>query len=327
MDAQPEPLLKYAEELLHSYSRLIVYSGDILSSLPEPREGLGVANIKPKKDESTAFLREWQHLESVFDEYLIRLNDIRTRAHEELEAARIKCLAGEDIDLTLPEAVVKLSARLEKYKRQYDTLQSIISGSSTMNGLEAAEQKGLQEKLPSPNGKMEMDTSKDLNEEPLPGGSALPISAVEANSLAVETIKKEVASDIEVDTPPAVVGTVSVVAVAASNLNSGTPDLNRVSIIDIDDSMNDDAFTPMSAQSTNDNPINTQEIADAMEVANSATSDDEPIDVDEEFEGTEDNNGESQTIDLDSNSDDAHVEVDDEDDDDVDDEDMEDIFQ
>ncbi|KAJ2895107.1 hypothetical protein GGI21_005197, partial [Coemansia aciculifera] len=117
---QAEPLLKYAEELLHSYSRLIVYSGDILRSLPEPREGLSVANIKPKKDESTAFQREWQHLESVFDEYLVRLNDIRTRAHEELEAARVQCLVGESIDLTLPEAAVKLSARLARYKRQYD---------------------------------------------------------------------------------------------------------------------------------------------------------------------------------------------------------------
>ncbi|KAJ2031210.1 hypothetical protein GGI03_002631 [Coemansia sp. RSA 2337] len=130
MEQQAEPLLKYAEELLHSYSRLIVYSGDILRSLPEPREGLSVANIKPKKDESTAFQREWQHLESVFDEYLIRLNDIRTRAHEELEAARVKCLVGENIDLTLPEAAVKLGARLAKYKRQYDFLQQVVSGGS-----------------------------------------------------------------------------------------------------------------------------------------------------------------------------------------------------
>ncbi|KAJ2751631.1 hypothetical protein GGI19_004356 [Coemansia pectinata] len=130
MEQQAEPLLKYAEELLHSYSRLIVYSGDILRSLPEPREGLSVANIKPKKDESTAFQREWQHLESVFDEYLIRLNDIRTRAHEELEAARVKCLVGENIDLTLPEAAVKLGVRLAKYKRQYDFLQQVVSGGS-----------------------------------------------------------------------------------------------------------------------------------------------------------------------------------------------------
>ncbi|KAJ2023240.1 hypothetical protein IWW57_004195, partial [Coemansia sp. S610] len=130
MEQQAEPLLKYAEELLHSYSRLIVYSGDILRSLPEPREGLSVANIKPKKDESAAFQREWQHLESVFDEYLIRLSDIRTRAHEELEAARVKCLVGENIDLTLPEAAVKLGTRLAKYKRQYDFLQQVVSGGS-----------------------------------------------------------------------------------------------------------------------------------------------------------------------------------------------------
>ncbi|KAJ2847336.1 hypothetical protein IWW36_003904 [Coemansia brasiliensis] len=130
MEAQPKPLLNYAKELLQSYSRLIVYSGDILRSLPEPREGLSLANFKTKKDESTAFLREWQHLESVLDEYLIRLNDIRTRAHEELDAARIRCLAGDDIDLTLPEAVYKLNLRLTKYKQQYDALQTIVNGGS-----------------------------------------------------------------------------------------------------------------------------------------------------------------------------------------------------
>ncbi|KAJ1865178.1 hypothetical protein LPJ78_002873 [Coemansia sp. RSA 989] len=130
MEAQPKPLLNYAQELLQSYSRLIVYSGDILRSLPEPREGLSLANFKTKKDENTSFLREWQHLESVLDEYLIRLNDIRTRAHEELDAARIRCLAGEDIDLTLPEAVYKLNLRLTKYKQQYDALQSIVNGGS-----------------------------------------------------------------------------------------------------------------------------------------------------------------------------------------------------
>lgn len=130
MNVQPKSLLKYAEELLQSYSRLIVYSGDILRSLPEPREGLSVANIKPKKDESTAFMREWQHLEAVFDEYLIRLNDIRARAHEELEAARVRCLAGEDMDLTLPEAAIKLNVRLEQYKRQYDALQHVLKGGS-----------------------------------------------------------------------------------------------------------------------------------------------------------------------------------------------------
>ncbi|KAJ2456200.1 hypothetical protein EV183_000127 [Coemansia sp. RSA 2336] len=130
MEAQPKPLLNYAQELLQSYSRLIVYSGDILRSLPEPREGLSLANFKTKKDENTSFLREWQHLESVLDEYLIRLNDIRTRAHEELDAARVRRLAGEDIDLTLPEAVYKLNLRLTKYKQQYDALQNIVNGGS-----------------------------------------------------------------------------------------------------------------------------------------------------------------------------------------------------
>ncbi|KAJ2562254.1 hypothetical protein GGH12_003375 [Coemansia sp. RSA 1822] len=128
MDVQPKPLLNYAKELQQSYSRLIVYSGDILRALPEPREGLSAANFKTKKDESTAFLREWQHLESVLDEYLVRLNDIRTRAHEELDAARVRCLAGANIDLTLPEAVVKLTSRLTKYKQQYDVLQKVKSG-------------------------------------------------------------------------------------------------------------------------------------------------------------------------------------------------------
>ncbi|KAJ2815923.1 hypothetical protein IWW50_006671 [Coemansia erecta] len=138
MEVQPKPLLKYAEELQQSYSRLIVYSGDILRALPEPREGLSAANFKTKKDESTAFLREWQHLESILDEYLIRLNDIRTRAHEELDAARVRCLAGADIDLTLPEAAVMLTSRLTKYKRQYDTLQKVIGGCSLEEIAEAS---------------------------------------------------------------------------------------------------------------------------------------------------------------------------------------------
>ncbi|KAJ1731150.1 hypothetical protein LPJ72_004093 [Coemansia sp. Benny D160-2] len=139
MEVQLEPLLKYAEELLQSYSRIIVYSGDILQSLPEPREGLSTANIKPKKEESIAFLREWKHLESVFDEFLIRLNDIRTRAHEELEAARVKCLVGEDIDMTLPEAVFKLEMRLTKYKRQYAGLLRVVDGGSVGDIEEPAE--------------------------------------------------------------------------------------------------------------------------------------------------------------------------------------------
>ncbi|KAJ2854238.1 hypothetical protein GGI22_004563 [Coemansia erecta] len=139
MEVQLEPLLKYAEELMQSYSRIIVYSGDILQSLPEPREGLSTANIKPKKEESIAFLREWKHLESVFDEFLIRLNDIRTRAHEELEAARVKCLVGEDIDLMLPEAVFKLKVRLIQYKRQYAGLLKVLGGGLVDDIIEPAE--------------------------------------------------------------------------------------------------------------------------------------------------------------------------------------------
>ncbi|PIA19638.1 hypothetical protein COEREDRAFT_78952 [Coemansia reversa NRRL 1564] len=128
MEANSKPLLKYAEELYRSYSRLIVYSGDILLALPEPRECLSVANIKTKKDESLMFQREWQHLEAILDEYFIRLNDIRTRAHEELDAARVCCLVGEQIDLTLPEATFKLNTRWTKYKQQYDALQKVIDG-------------------------------------------------------------------------------------------------------------------------------------------------------------------------------------------------------
>ncbi|KAJ2805533.1 hypothetical protein H4R21_001222 [Coemansia helicoidea] len=128
--AAPKPLLRYAEELQRSYSRLIVHSGDILRALPEPRGGLTAANIKSKKDESSLFRREWQHLESVLDEYLIRLNAIRTRAHEELDAARVRCLVGEDIDLTLPEAAAKLRSRLARYQRQYGALQQVLAGAS-----------------------------------------------------------------------------------------------------------------------------------------------------------------------------------------------------
>ncbi|KAJ1942277.1 hypothetical protein FBU59_003245, partial [Linderina macrospora] len=146
MSSNSVPLLTYAAELLQSYSRLIVYSGDILRSLPEPREGLSAANIKPKKDESTAFLREWQHLEGVFDEYIIRLNNIRTRALEELEAARVRCLVGEDMDLTLPESVSKLTDRLEAFKKQYDILQGITDGGSA--GDAAAEGAGKADEEP-----------------------------------------------------------------------------------------------------------------------------------------------------------------------------------
>ncbi|KAJ2162002.1 hypothetical protein GGF46_000994 [Coemansia sp. RSA 552] len=171
----PKPLLKYAEELLQSYSRLIVHSGDILRALPEPHSGelggeggLSVANIKTKKDESTAFLREWQHLESILDEYLIRLNDTRSRAHEELDAAKVRCLAGENIDLTLPEAAVKLGARLSKYKRQYDALQAVVGGGSVADvddvvepPVSAAEEGTVGEQTQG----MEVDTPLDQNEK------------------------------------------------------------------------------------------------------------------------------------------------------------------
>ncbi|KAJ2788487.1 hypothetical protein H4R20_007370 [Coemansia guatemalensis] len=139
MEANSKPLLKYAEELYRSYSRLIVYSGDILRALPEPREGLSVANIKTKKDESVLFQREWQHLEAILDEYLIRLNDIRTRAHEELDAARVRCLVGEEIDLTLPETAFKLNTRWTRYKRQYDALQKVLDGCAVEDLPELAE--------------------------------------------------------------------------------------------------------------------------------------------------------------------------------------------
>ncbi|KAJ2077398.1 hypothetical protein H4R24_005166 [Coemansia sp. RSA 988] len=139
METNSKPLRKYAEELYRSYSRLIVYSGDILRALPEPHEGLSVANIKTKKDESILFQREWQHLEAILDEYLIRLNDIRTRAHEELDAARVRCLIGEVIDLTLPEATFKLNGRWTRYKRQYDALQKVIDGCAVEDLPELAE--------------------------------------------------------------------------------------------------------------------------------------------------------------------------------------------
>ncbi|KAJ2727038.1 hypothetical protein GGI07_000155 [Coemansia sp. Benny D115] len=316
MEAQPKPLLKYAEELQRSYSRLIVYSGDILRSLPEPREGLSVANIKPKKDESTAFLREWQHLESVFDEYLIRLNDIRTRAHEELEAARIKCLAGQEIDLTLPEAVVILSARLAKYKQQYDTLQKIISGESVAEELEERkddddEAKGSE---PTPAKHMEVDGSTPDNNgiANFTGAEELGVAATHARE------------DILVDTPPTWLpdSTYSQDAHDENILNVDTPD---------NLAMDESTQTPMSVQNTYDAvEIDEEDDEDfddvaidnteVMEVATSATPDAEVIDVDDmqfadqDNNNNNDSNGIAEAIEPDSVSD-------------VDDEDMEDIFQ
>ncbi|KAI7834136.1 hypothetical protein BX661DRAFT_195896 [Kickxella alabastrina] len=312
MDARPEPLLKYAEELLQSYSRLIVHSGDILRSLPEPREGLSVANIKPKKDESTAFLREWQHLESVFDEYLIRLNDVRARAHEELEAARIKCLAGEDIDLTLPEAQVRLGVRLEKYKRQYDTLQQIISGVPITEELN--ESSGEQ-----PFGNMEVDASDIGN------------AAVEAR-IEDTTLEAQTSYDIVADTPP----TLSLTSHMQSTHQDNSLDVDAQDAVSlIDSNMDDDVNTPMSVQDAyeiaetdgNDDDIDNIDAAYDMDTSASAptteaapivagmaadTLDAETIDLDAEFGS--DYNEYSQAIELDSGSE-------------VDDEDMEDIFQ
>ncbi|KAJ2140379.1 hypothetical protein IW136_002613 [Coemansia sp. RSA 678] len=180
MDVQPKPLLNYAKELQQSYLRLIVYSGDILRALPEPREGLSAANFKPKKDESTAFLREWQHLESVLDEYLIRLNDIRTRAHEELDAARVRCLAGANIDLTLPEAVVKLTSRLSKYKRQYEVLQNVKNGES----VDIAETAGMD------------DESKTAEDVPRRAPSPPSDHSLAANVMAEGADKQTADSDL-----------------------------------------------------------------------------------------------------------------------------------
>ncbi|KAJ1718968.1 hypothetical protein LPJ53_006177 [Coemansia erecta] len=298
MESQPEPLLKYAEELLQSFSRLIVYSGDILRSLPEPREGLGVANIKPKKDESTAFLREWQHLESVFDEYLIRLNDIRKRAHEELEAARIRCLAGEDVDLTLPESVVKLGARLEKYKRQYDTLQRIISG--TVDAGELEESAGG---LSPPK-----DTAMDISLTPAAVRDDGLGSQMPSSSLTVgrdESLAGHSDSHIEVDTPAAAAAATTTVASTQQTIANGT---------DMDDAVS--ISTPMSVQSTRGPTGSHSNAIDIMDISTPAVADNDTIDVDDTADYDEDINPDNQAIELDSNSD-----VD------VDDEDMEDIFQ
>ncbi|KAJ2487540.1 hypothetical protein IWW37_005190 [Coemansia sp. RSA 2050] len=306
MEQQAEPLLKYAEELLHSYSRLIVYSGDILRSLPEPREGLSVANIKPKKDESTAFQREWQHLESVFDEYLIRLNDIRTRAHEELEAARVKCLVGENIDLTLPEAAVKLGTRLEKYKRHYDFLQQVVSGGPVEGFKES------QPEFPDQGdrngtdvvaiGEMDVDladgAAEDLGlvpetDEPLPGGSPADMSNDGTPSMvAIDDGNGEesaAADEQVVDASQAANGVMS------SNVN-----------------------TPMSVQSAEPGlPVSVDVAEDEigeMEVTSAASPNGDTIDVDAEPDpDTAAFDGEAIELDSGSNLDD--------------DEDMEDIFQ
>ncbi|KAJ1848577.1 hypothetical protein LPJ73_003932 [Coemansia sp. RSA 2703] len=298
MESQPEPLLKYAEELLQSFSRLIVYSGDILRSLPEPRQGLGVANIKPKKEESTAFLREWQHLESVFDEYLIRLNDIRKRAHEELEAARIRCLAGEDVDLTLPESVVKLGARLEKYKRQYDMLQRIISGTVDVEELEESAHA-----LSPPR-----DSAMEVSLTPAPardGAGADHTLHSQAPSSSLTVDNEESSADhgdsrIDVDTP-------------AANSTSPTQQ-TATDAADMDDAVS--MSTPMSVQSTPAPAGASVNAIDPMDISTPTVPDNDTIDVDATADLDEDINADNQAIELDSNSD-----VD------VDDEDMEDIFQ
>ncbi|KAJ2384607.1 hypothetical protein H4S02_004736 [Coemansia sp. RSA 2611] len=292
MEQQAEPLLKYAEELLHSYSRLIVYSGDILRSLPEPREGLSVANIKPKKDESAAFQREWQHLESVFDEYLIRLSDIRTRAHEELEAARVKCLVGENIDLTLPEAAVKLGTRLAKYKRQYDFLQQVVSGGSVEDFKESqpeiSDQGDGNAAAAVAAGEMDVDLVDRAAEgqefvpetdELPPGGSPADMSNEEDPAVGEQVADASQTANV----------------VMSSNVN-----------------------TPMSVQSVEPGPPVSVDIAEdeigEMEVTSAASPNDDTIDVDAEPDlDTTAFDGEAIELDSGSNLDD--------------DEDMEDIFQ
>ncbi|KAJ2685350.1 hypothetical protein IWW39_004317 [Coemansia spiralis] len=305
MEQQAEPLLKYAEELLHSYSRLIVYSGDILRSLPEPREGLSVANIKPKKDESAAFQREWQHLESVFDEYLIRLSDIRTRAHEELEAARVKCLVGENIDLTLPEAAVKLGTRLAKYKRQYDFLQQVVSGGSVEDFKESqpeiSDQGDGNAAAAVAAGEMDVDLVDRAAEgqefvpetdELPPGGSPADMSNDDTSSIVVVDDSNE--EDPAVDEQVADASQTANV-VMSSNVN-----------------------TPMSVQSVEPGLPVSVDIAEdeigEMEVASAASPNDDTIDVDAEPDpDTTAFDGEAIELDSGSNLDD--------------DEDMEDIFQ
>ncbi|KAJ2812691.1 hypothetical protein H4S07_001224 [Coemansia furcata] len=289
MEQPAEPLLKYAEELLHSYSRLIVYSGDILRSLPEPREGLSVANIKPKKDESTAFQREWQHLESVFDEYLIRLNDIRTRAHEELEAARVKCLVGENIDLTLPEAAVKLSVRLAKYKRQYDFLQQVVSGTSVEDVAEVRQEfKGGV-----------VDTAMDVD-------AGLVESAVEA--FAPET--SEPLNNSPGNTNRGGTPSMAVDAKEDPAVDEQAGETEQTENVIMTSNVN----TPMSVHSAEPATSATIDIADD-EVDEVQVTSVEAIDVDAESEPDAAETVEEETIELDSGSN-----LDD-------DEDMEDIFQ
>ncbi|KAJ1886698.1 hypothetical protein LPJ66_009499, partial [Kickxella alabastrina] len=252
------------------------------------------------------------HLESVFDEYLIRLNDVRARAHEELEAARIKCLAGEDIDLTLPEAQVSLGVRLEKYKRQYDTLQQIISGVPITEELN--ESSGEQ-----PFGNMEVDAS-DM-------GNAAVETRIEDTALEVQT-----SDDIVVDTPP----TLSLKSHVQSTHQENSLDVDAQDTVSlIDGNMDDDVNTPMSAQDAykiteidgNEDDIDNIDTTNDMDTSTPAptteavpivvdmaadTLDAETIDLDAEFGS--DYNEYSQAIELDSGSE-------------VDDEDMEDIFQ
>ncbi|KAJ1886729.1 hypothetical protein LPJ66_009482, partial [Kickxella alabastrina] len=252
------------------------------------------------------------HLESVFDEYLIRLNDVRARAHEELEAARIKCLAGEDIDLTLPEAQVRLGVRLEKYKRQYDTLQQIISGVPITEELN--ESSGEQ-----PFGNMEVDPSDMDN------------AAVEVR-IEDTTLEVQTSDDIVVDTPP----TLSLTSHVQSTHQENSLDVDAQDTASlIDSNMDDDVNTPMSAQDayeiteidSNDDDTDNIDTADDMDTSAPAptteaasivagmaadTLDAETIDLDAEFGS--DYNEYSKAIELDSGSE-------------VDDEDMEDIFQ
>ncbi|KAJ2002105.1 hypothetical protein GGI04_001407 [Coemansia thaxteri] len=310
MESQPEPLLKFAEELLHSYSRLIVYSGDILRSLPEPREGLSIANIKPKKDESTAFQREWQHLESVFDEYLIRLNDIRTRAHEELEAARVKCLTGESIDLTLPEAAVKLGTRLARYKRQYESLLQVVDGGSIEDFETVAEESSRTDHPTQDGPDINADAAGETNINPEIAAASIvetrdiaPVLDTPAATLGLEghdidTQMVDEEDGIEDDKADDYYDDYDDYDVTASQ-----EDLAEDELVDGDADLIEnpsDANTPMSIQNT-EHPFATTDSPNAG-----------PIDVDAEPSANPMVDGE--TIELDSESD-------------LDDEDMEDIFQ
>ncbi|KAJ1662448.1 hypothetical protein IW140_001655 [Coemansia sp. RSA 1813] len=327
MEVQLEPLLKYAEELLQSYSRIIVYSGDILQSLPEPREGLSTANIKPKKEETIAFQREWKHLESVFDEFLIRLNDIRTRAHEELEAARVKCLVGEDIDLALPEAVFKLKIRLTQYKRQYAGLLKVIGGGS-VEDIEDPVQPPMQTDVDMGNNEKNIESAPNSGNELLrtKGTDSSP-SAVQKPSMAdpasdgsaTGTSDAKVTTSQEAETPGIMVvdgDDYDDVVDIESQEPASTKDKSPTGM---------DVNTPMSVQSehkTTGTPAANVTGSEVMDISDSPAPTTDtghaaaPVSIDADADSLFDvqSNTGNEAIGVDSNSD-------------MDNEDMEDIFQ